>query len=100
MLLQLTFEMIRYFQVLARVILALCGGYFAASAILALLCRFLVVSGMNRSETVLLGEMMVFIVYLLLILWAFSAPKILPVCALLIMFVIIGHGATILLGKA
>ena len=57
-----------------RVLLALIGGYFLSAALAALfalgLSRF-----MPRGEAVILMAMCAFIVYLLLLLWAFAEPR-------------------------
>ncbi|WP_338333510.1 hypothetical protein [Acetobacter sp. LMG 32666] len=53
--------------------LAVVMGYFASSAFFTVLSVLLVGMGMPRAESVTLGIMLTFIVYLCLIVWAFAA---------------------------
>jgi hypothetical protein len=66
----------RSVQTIARVVLAVFGGYAftaAGSAVLALALPR--TTGMERSEAVLLSAMLAFVVYLVVLLWAFAARR-------------------------
>jgi hypothetical protein len=58
----------------ARVVTAVLGGYVVASGLLALGAVGLPrLTGMARSEAVVLSSMLAFVIYLVLLLWGFSA---------------------------
>jgi cytochrome bd-type quinol oxidase subunit 2 len=57
----------------ARIVLATVGGYVVASTVIALLAAGLPrLTGLARSEAVLLASMLGFIIYLVILLWGFS----------------------------
>lgn len=58
--------------VVLRVTAALLGGYAFSAALVALLAAVLPLAGMARSEAVVLAAMLGFVLYLLVLLWAFS----------------------------
>ena len=58
--------------VVLRVTAALLGGYAFSAALVALLAAALPLAGMARSEAVVLAAMLGFLLYLLVLLWAFS----------------------------
>lgn len=58
--------------VLLRVTGALLGGYAFSAALVALLAVGLPLLGLPRSEAVVSAAMLGFVLYLLLLLWAFS----------------------------
>lgn len=60
----------------SRVAAAILGGFALTTALAALSAVALPLAfGMQRSEAALLSAMLGFIVYLVLLLWAFSAPS-------------------------
>ena len=62
----------------ARVVTAVIGGYGAASGIVGLLAVELPrLTGLARSEAVVLASMLGFLIYLVLLLWGFSERKLL-----------------------
>src|SRR5687768_14441954 len=65
----------RGLKVTVRVILAVLGGYAASAAVSAALAVGLArMFSWDRGEAVLLAAMLAFVVYLVLLLWAFSRP--------------------------
>ncbi|MFA5493480.1 MAG: hypothetical protein WC247_01790 [Porticoccaceae bacterium] len=54
-----------------RIAVAVAGGYCLAAAIVSLGAYALKLSGMARSEAVVLSAMSGFVVYLLILLWGF-----------------------------
>ena len=60
--------------VLSRLLAAVCGGYALAAGCVALVSVALPrLVGVPRGEAVLLASMLGFVVYLVLLLWAFAA---------------------------
>ena len=65
-----------------RLLSIVVGGYFLSAALTALGAAGLVSLGMDRSEAVVLMSMLGFIIYLLVLIWAFaerSLPRLLAV---------------------
>jgi hypothetical protein len=60
---------------LARVALAVIGGYAAAAGLVATLSALLPLAGVVRSEAVVLGSMLGFILYLVFLLWGFAERR-------------------------
>lgn len=69
--------------VLLRVTGALLGGYGFTAALVALLAGALPLVGMARSEAVVLAAMLGFVIYLLVLLWAFSVRSLARLWAVL-----------------
>jgi hypothetical protein len=66
----------------ARILAAVIGGYFLSAALVALSAAGLAGLGMDRSEAVVLMAMLGFLIYLLVLIWAFaerSLPRMLAV---------------------
>jgi hypothetical protein len=59
-------------RVLLRVLGGVAGAYALTAALVALLSVALPLTGLARSEAVVLAAMLGFVTYLLLLLWAFS----------------------------
>lgn len=59
-------------RVLLRVLGGVAGAYALTAALVALLSAALPLTGLARSEAVVLAAMLGFVIYLLLLLWAFS----------------------------
>ncbi len=59
-------------SVLLRVIGAVLGGYVVSAALVALLAVGLSATGLPRSEAVVTASLLGFVLYLLVLLWAFS----------------------------
>lgn len=59
------------FQVAARTVIAVGGGYLASSSAMAIFCILLVSAGFTRADAVTLGILLVFVLYLCLVLWVF-----------------------------
>lgn len=55
-----------------RLIAAIPGGYALTAAVVAVLGGLLPLLGLARSEAVVLSAMLGFVLYLLLLLWAFA----------------------------
>ena len=79
-------------KITGRVMLAVVMGYFASSAFLALLNVLLVGMGMPRAESVTLGIMLTFIVYLCLIVWAFAARTVGWPVVVFSLLIVAGYG--------
>lgn len=63
-------------QTSLRVVTAVLGGYAAASGLVALLAVGLPrLTGLARSEAVVLASMLGFLIYLALLIWGFSAQR-------------------------
>ena len=74
-----------------RVAAAFGGGYACTAALVgsgALLLTLL--GGLPRSEAVTLAAMLGFVLYLLLLIWGFTEPKLWRVCALPLAGVLLG----------
>jgi hypothetical protein len=65
----------RWWHVLLRLFVVIVGGYAAASALVAGAARALPITGLARSEAVLLASMCGFVVYLALLVWGFSRRR-------------------------
>jgi hypothetical protein len=63
-------------KVLARTALAIVGGYIGTSATIAALALATVtLAGMDRSEAATLGSLLGFLIYLGVMIWSFSEPR-------------------------
>jgi hypothetical protein len=72
-------------HIAARIVLAIVGGYVAASGLIALLAMSLPpLTGMPRSEAVVLSSMLGFVLYLGLLLWAFAVRRLVVVLLVLV----------------
>ena len=68
-------------SVLVRVATAVGGGYAVAAGLAALMAVALPAGGlMARSEAVVLASMLAFLVYLVLIIWAFADRRLARLC--------------------
>ncbi len=62
--------------IVLRLLVAIGGGYAVAAGLSALAAVALpAVTAMPRSEAVVLGSMLAFVVYLVLLIWAFAEPR-------------------------
>jgi len=81
----------RRIAIAARLTAAFGGGYVCTAALVgsgALLLTLL--GGLPRSEAVTLSAMLGFVLYLLLLIWSFTEPKLWRVCALPLAGVLLG----------
>lgn len=69
--------------VVLRVIGAVLGGYVFSAALVALLAAGLPLAGLPRSEAVVSAAMLGFVLYLLVLLWAFSVRSLARLWAVL-----------------
>lgn len=88
-----------------RVVAAVGGGYTCTVALASAGAQLLVLlGGMARSEAVILTAMLGFILYLVLLLWSFTEPRLWRVCTLLLIGVAVGlslqHGLASALASA
>ena len=86
-----------------RITAAIGGGYACTVALASAGAQLLVLhGGMARSEAVILTAMLGFILYLVLLMWSFSEPRVWKVWALLLTGILIGtalsHGLAPALG--
>lgn len=58
-----------------RVMAAVLGGYGLTALLVALLAALLVLAGLQRSEAVVSASIAGFLIYLALLVWAFSAVR-------------------------
>lgn len=65
----------RWWHVALRLVVVIIGGYAAASALVAGIARALPVTGLARSEAVVLVSMSGFVFYLALLVWGFSRRR-------------------------
>ncbi len=70
-------------RVVLRVLGAVGGGYALSAALVALLSAALPLTGLARSEAVVLAATGGFVIYLLLLLWAFSVRSLARLWAVL-----------------
>jgi hypothetical protein len=81
----------RVAAIVTRIILAVAGGYAVASGLVALLAVGLPpVTGMARSEAVVLASMLGFLIYLGLLLWGFAERRL---ALLFVTFLILSAGS-------
>jgi hypothetical protein len=78
-------------QMTLRLVGAVVGGYAFTAVLVALLPVGLSLLGLARSEGVTLSAMLGFVIYLLVLIWAFSVRSLLRLWALLV-------GSTALMG--
>lgn len=62
-------------RLVVRIVGAVAGGYALTSIVTVLLALVLVLFGLSRSEATVLAMMLGFLVYLLVLLWAFSVQS-------------------------
>lgn len=67
-----------------RLIAAVPGGYALTAAAVAVSGGLLSLAGMVRSEAVVLSAMLGFVLYLVLLLWAFSVRSLWRLCGVLV----------------
>ncbi len=60
---------------LLRIGVAVLGGYSLTALLVALLAALLVLAGIARSEAVVAASMLGFLLYLAVLVWAFSAVR-------------------------
>ncbi|NKQ09653.1 hypothetical protein [Pseudomonas sp. SST3] len=83
----------RQASLLLRVVAAVGGGYACTVALSSTAAQLLtLLGGMARSEAVILAAMLGFILYLVLLLWSFTEPRLWRVWALLLAGTAIGLG--------
>jgi hypothetical protein len=82
--------------VIARIALAVFGGYAASAGFVATFSVALPLTGMVRSEAVVLSSMLGFIVYAALLLWGFAERRLWRFCFALALLA--GGGAVALTG--
>lgn len=70
-------------RIVLRLIAALPGGYAFTAALVALLAAALPLLGLARSEAVVSAAMLGFVLYLLVLLWAFSVRSLARLWAVL-----------------
>ncbi|MES2950144.1 MAG: iron uptake protein [Pseudomonadota bacterium] len=81
-------------SVVLRVTGAVLGSYGISAALVALLAVGLTAAGLARSEAVVTASLLGFVLYLVVVLWAFS------VRSLARLWVCLGGGTALLLGLA
>lgn len=86
-------------RTVARTLLSIVGGYVASSAIIAALAVLAVATGMERSEAATSAAMLGFLVYLAVIIWSFSDPRLLRVALALVAVTAIGTAVVWLDGR-
>ena len=84
LLIRRTARMRPAFLVLSRVIGAVFGGYVLCAAVLALVALLLGYLGLQRSESVVASSTVGFVLYLLVLLWAFSVRGLYKLWAVLV----------------
>ncbi len=83
----------------ARIVTAVLGGYVVASGLLALSAVALPrLTGMARSEAVVLSSMLAFVTYLMLLIWGFAAQKLARLALLFAGLAIGSFGLVALIG--
>lgn len=87
-----------WLKVVARILLAVGGGYFASSAVMEIFCFLLVALGMSRSDAVTLGIMLVFVLYLCLLLWVFAETTLWRSAAMFLLLIVCGYGVSSFVG--
>ena len=71
----------RSIPLILRLVAAIGGGYAVAAGLAALAAVGLpAVTALPRSEAVVLASMLAFLVYLALLIWAFSEPRLRRLC--------------------
>lgn len=81
-------------HVIQRVLLAVVGGYLLTESATALLAWALAALGMARSEAVVLGMLLAFVLYLGLLVWAFAERR------LARLWLVLGVGTLVAIGLA
>jgi hypothetical protein len=70
--------------VVIRLVVAIGGGYAVSAGFAALAAVALpLVTSLPRSEAVVLASMLAFLVYLVLLIWAFAEPRLVRLCLIL-----------------
>lgn len=83
-------------RIVLRLLAAIGGGYAVAAGLAALTAVILFVTGgLPRSEAVILASMLAFVIYLVLLLWAFSERSLLRLCSMLVVTGVVSWGAAI-----
>ncbi|WP_173050382.1 hypothetical protein [Nitrospira sp. KM1] len=85
-------------SVLARILLVVVGGYAAAAGCVAGLSAALTLTGMERSDAVVLASMLGFLVYLVLLLWGFTERRLWRLGLCLALWIGAGFGFARLIG--
>lgn len=72
------------FGIILRLLAAIGGGYAVAAGLAALTAVILFVTGgLPRSEAVILASMLAFLIYLVLLIWAFAERSLTRLCLML-----------------
>ncbi|MBN9513027.1 MAG: hypothetical protein J0H97_06460 [Alphaproteobacteria bacterium] len=83
-------------RIVLRLLAAIGGGYAVAAGLAALTAVILFVTGgLPRSEAVILASMLAFVIYLVLLLWAFAERSLLRLCSMLVVTGVVSWGAAI-----
>ena len=84
------------FRIVLRLLAAIGGGYAVAAGLAALTAVILFVTGgLPRSEAVILASMLAFIIYLVLLIWAFAERSLLRLCLMLAVTGAVSWGAAL-----
>ena len=83
-------------RIVLRLLAAIGGGYAVAAGLAALTAVILFVTGgLPRSEAVILASMLAFIIYLVLLIWAFAERSLLRLCLMLAVTGAVSWGAAL-----
>ena len=83
-------------RIVLRLLAAIGGGYAVAAGLAALTAVILFVTGgLPRSEAVILASMLAFVIYLVLLIWAFAERSLLRLCSMLVVTGVVSWGAAI-----
>jgi hypothetical protein len=83
-------------KIVLRLLAAIGGGYAVAAGLASLTAVILFVTGgLPRSEAVILASMLAFVIYLVLLLWAFAERSLLRLCLMLTVTGGVSWGAAI-----
>ena len=89
----------RSLSIAARLLLAVGGSYTVTSGLTASMAVILRAIGvLPRDEAVLLASMLAFLIYLTILIWAFSEPRIRRLCIVLAMMGAVSWGGSGLVG--
>ncbi len=84
-------------RVALRIAAAVGGGYAWTASCVGLLAALLPLTGMARSEAVVLSAMLGYVIYLLVLLWAFSTRSLARLGAVLVCGTALACGLVVLL---
>ncbi|MFT8558823.1 MAG: hypothetical protein ABF719_02990 [Acetobacter sp.] len=86
------------FQVAARTIIAIGGGYLASSSAMAIFCLLLVSAGLARADAVTLGILLVFVLYLCLLIWSFAVSALWRPITVFSLLIVSDYGLAFFIG--